>query len=81
VVLYENRFISLAMLTDGFSASIEPRGQTALDYPSSVPVLTWMAVRVAPKGLRAFDEKDSSFFLDLLPGPRNQHGLPESISF
>ena len=26
-------------------------------------------VRVIPKGLRSFDEKDSEFFLELLPGP------------
>ena len=38
-------------------------------------------MRVVPKGLRAFDSGDSYFFLDLLPGPRNRHGLPEGISY
>ncbi len=38
-------------------------------------------VRVVPKGLRAFDEQDADFFLELLPGPRDRHGLPESIRF
>ena len=34
-----------------------------------------------PKGLRSFDEHDADFFLELLPGPRNRDGLPESIRF
>jgi formylglycine-generating enzyme required for sulfatase activity/energy-coupling factor transporter ATP-binding protein EcfA2 len=38
-------------------------------------------VAVVPKGLRSFDAKDSNFFLQLLPGPRDQDGLPESIRF
>src|SRR5205085_6047206 len=39
------------------------------------------AVRVVPRGLRAFDEHDADFFLDLLPGPRDRDGLPESVRF
>ena len=38
-------------------------------------------LQIIPKGLRSFDAEDSDFFLDLLPGPRNREGLPESISF
>ena len=34
---------------------------------------------VVPKGLRSFDAADSDFFLSLLPGPRDQDGLPESL--
>jgi serine/threonine protein kinase/formylglycine-generating enzyme required for sulfatase activity len=37
--------------------------------------------RVVPKGLRAFDASDKGFFLELLPGPRDRHGLPDSIRF
>jgi formylglycine-generating enzyme required for sulfatase activity len=37
--------------------------------------------RVVPKGLRAFDAGDRDFFLELLPGPRDRHGLPDSIRF
>ena len=37
--------------------------------------------KVIPKGLRSFDEHDADFFLELLPGPRDRHGLPESIRF
>ncbi len=39
------------------------------------------AVRIRPKGLRAFDRDDSDFFLGLLPGPRDREGLPESLHF
>ncbi|MFM7518830.1 MAG: protein kinase domain-containing protein, partial [Pirellula sp.] len=38
-------------------------------------------VRVIPKGLRSFDEKDSEFFLELLPGPFDRSGLPEGLRF
>jgi serine/threonine protein kinase/formylglycine-generating enzyme required for sulfatase activity len=36
---------------------------------------------VLPKSLRSFDENDADFFLDLLPGPRDRDGLPDSIRF
>jgi len=36
---------------------------------------------VVPKGLRSFDAYDADFFLDLLPGPRDKEGLPDSIRF
>jgi serine/threonine protein kinase/formylglycine-generating enzyme required for sulfatase activity len=38
-------------------------------------------IKVIPKGLRSFDERDADFFLELLPGPRDREGLPESIRF
>jgi serine/threonine protein kinase/formylglycine-generating enzyme required for sulfatase activity len=37
--------------------------------------------QVVPKGLRSFDAADADFFLELLPGPRNRDGLPESVRF
>jgi len=37
--------------------------------------------QVVFKSLRAFDENDADFFLELLPGPRDRDGLPESIRF
>jgi formylglycine-generating enzyme required for sulfatase activity len=36
---------------------------------------------VVPRGLRSFGAADADFFLDLLPGPRDRDGLPESIRF
>jgi serine/threonine protein kinase/formylglycine-generating enzyme required for sulfatase activity len=38
-------------------------------------------IRIVPKGLRSFDEQDADFFLELLPGPRDREGLPDSIRF
>jgi serine/threonine protein kinase/formylglycine-generating enzyme required for sulfatase activity len=38
-------------------------------------------VKVIPKGLRSFGADDADFFLELLPGPLNRGGLPESIQF
>ena len=50
--------------------------------PSPVPTPSdQQAVKVVPKGLRAFDAGDADFFLELLPGPRDREGLPDSIRF
>src|SRR5262249_49348535 len=40
-----------------------------------------LPIRVIPKGLRSFEEDDADFFLELLPGPRDREGLPDSIRF
>jgi serine/threonine protein kinase/formylglycine-generating enzyme required for sulfatase activity len=58
---------SLSLTTDHFPAATGNSGP-----PAGV---------VIPKGLRAFDAADADFFLDLLPGPRDRNGLPESIRF
>jgi formylglycine-generating enzyme required for sulfatase activity len=39
------------------------------------------ALGIVPKGLRSFDASDREFFLQLLPGPRYDEGLPESLRF
>jgi eukaryotic-like serine/threonine-protein kinase len=38
-------------------------------------------LKIVPRGLRSFDEHDADFFLELLPGPRDRDGLPDSIQF
>ncbi len=38
-------------------------------------------IKIVPKGLRSFDEQDADFFLELIPGPRDRDGLPDSIRF
>src|SRR5262249_17693418 len=38
-------------------------------------------VKIVPKGLRSFDAGDADFFLELLPGPRDRDGLPDSLRF
>jgi hypothetical protein len=38
-------------------------------------------IKVLPRGLRSFEAEDADFFLELLPGPRDRDGLPETIRF
>src|SRR5208283_2505257 len=50
--------------------------------PSSVPTPSdQQAIKIVPKGLRSFDAGDADFFLELLPGPRDREGLPDSLRF
>ena len=49
--------------------------------PSETHSENLTAARVVPKGLRSFEAADSEFFLDLLPGPRDRDGLPETLRF
>ncbi len=51
-----------------------PRTKAAAQSPAP-------RIAVVPKGLRSFDSNDAKFFLELLPGPRDEDGLPESIQF
>src|SRR5579871_587953 len=52
-------------------------GATSSATPSSDQQL----LKIVPKGLRSFDAHDADFFLELLPGPRDRDGLPDSIRF
>src|SRR5262249_53288489 len=57
-------------------------GDAATPPPSPVPTPSdQQAIRIVPKGLRCFDAGDADFFLELLPGPRDRDGLPDSIRF
>jgi hypothetical protein len=47
----------------------------------STPISRGQGWRIVPKGLRSFDAQDAEFFMDLLPGPRDREGFPESIRF
>src|SRR5262249_17073755 len=69
------------------------RPATAVTQPSSTPPASGRPgatsattptpdsrpVKIVPKGLRSFDAHDADFFLELLPGPRDRDGLPDSI--
>jgi len=57
-----------------FSLSLPAGAVTPLD-----PVGVQRDAPVIPKGLRAFDENDQSFFLKLVPGTRDAEGIPEII--
>lgn len=39
------------------------------------------ALTIVPKGLRSFGRADAAFFPELLEGPRDRHGIPESVRF
>jgi serine/threonine protein kinase/formylglycine-generating enzyme required for sulfatase activity len=60
-----------------------PAGVTLLasDMPLATPASGSPPIRIVPKGLRSFDEHDADFFLELLPGPRDREGLPDSLRF
>jgi serine/threonine protein kinase/formylglycine-generating enzyme required for sulfatase activity len=56
----------------------------AASTPSRSPVPTPTSdrpIKIVPKGLRSFDAHDADFFLELLPGPRDRDGLPDSLRF
>ncbi len=48
-------------------------------HPSGPPETP--PIKIVPKGLRSFNAGDADFFLELLPGPRDREGLPDSIRF
>ena len=48
--------------------------------PAHHPLISSLS-KIVPKGLRSFDAQDADFFLELLPGPRDRDGLPDSIRF
>jgi serine/threonine protein kinase len=64
-------------------------GQVKHESDVATPLLTPTApvgsdsqpIKIVPKGLRSFDATDADFFLELLPGPRDRDGLPDSIRF
>lgn len=60
-------------------ASGLPAAPAVRDTPSTSSNI--LPVRVVPKGLHSFDAHDADFYLELLPGPRDREGLPESIRF
>jgi serine/threonine protein kinase/formylglycine-generating enzyme required for sulfatase activity len=49
--------------------------------PRAIQLAKAAIQKITPRGLRSFTADDAGFFLDLLPGPRNRDGLPESIAF
>ena len=54
---------------------------TPVPSPVPTPASDSQPIKIVPKGLRSFDAHDADFFLELLPGPRDRDGLPDSIRF
>jgi serine/threonine protein kinase len=75
----------------GDSDSPTPLGETparaAAPAPAAPPssatglISDSRPIRIVPKGLRSFDAHDADFFLELLPGPRDREGVPDSVRF
>ena len=69
------------------TASAPAPGSTLEATPTPAPARTDSdsssrpAVKIVPKGLRSFDKNDADFFLELVPGPRDRDGLPDSLRF
>jgi serine/threonine protein kinase/formylglycine-generating enzyme required for sulfatase activity len=65
--------------TTPFAMSSGPSGTPST--PSANVTSDSRSITIVPKGLRSFDAHDADFFLELLPGPRDRGGLPDSIRF
>jgi serine/threonine protein kinase/formylglycine-generating enzyme required for sulfatase activity len=77
-------FLAAASAEEKSTVTGRVRHETELATPMPSPMPTpsdQKAVKVVPKGLRSFDASDADFFLELLPGPRDRDGLPDSIRF
>ena len=61
----------------------QPTKTTRVDSPEIARTSTsdGRTIKIVPKGLRSFDAQDADFFLELLPGPRDRDGLPDSLRF
>ena len=72
-------------ITSIVSASITPVAQlpstVKIAGTTATPLSDSKPIRIVPKGLRSFDAHDADFFLELLPGPRDREGLPDSLRF
>jgi len=77
------RFLGSASVEEKATISFKPVDGAAVStpIPSPTPASDQRPIKIVPKGLRSFDATDADFFLELLPGPRDRGGLPDSIRF
>jgi serine/threonine protein kinase len=66
---------------DGLATPSLPAGTPPITPSPSPSPSAEHPLKIVPKGLRSFDANDADFFLELLPGPRDRDGLPDSIRF
>jgi serine/threonine protein kinase/formylglycine-generating enzyme required for sulfatase activity len=71
--------VSPPAVTVQLTMPVPPSGSPST--PQATPDTDRRPVKVVPKGLRSFDAGDKDFFLELLPGPRDRDGLPDSLRF
>jgi len=74
---------SVADVPTGDMPAASPAGETQLfaAQPGKTIGSQNPPLAIVPKALRAYDAYDANFFLELLPGPRDRHGLPDSLRF
>jgi hypothetical protein len=80
-LLAEGKTVSQATPENIVDQAGLPVDSAPVPSPFRQPDSDQRPLRIVPKGLRSFDEHDADFFLELLPGPRDRDGLPESIRF
>lgn len=72
-------------LQQGGSENVPPAMTPGLSGHGSQPTSGHLSsqprIRIVPKGLRSYDKDDANFFLELLPGPRDRLGIPDSVRF
>ena len=79
--------LSPAQVAAQLAPVLQVDGRTPTPRPELVdtspitPASDTRPLKIVPKGLRSFDAQDADFFLELLPGPRDRDGLPDSIRF
>jgi serine/threonine protein kinase/formylglycine-generating enzyme required for sulfatase activity len=77
-----NYFFQQATLRGPMAVSLPGKALSDNRVTPSDRLLIWdQPIQIELKGLRSFDETDAGFFLELLPGPRDRHGVPDSIRF
>ena len=72
---------SVASSTQGSAQATTSVGSIAAPSSSIALGSDSQPIKIVPKGLRSFDAHDADFFLELLPGPRDRDGLPDSLRF
>ena len=77
---------SISRSSTGGSTGPEPLSNASSGFASTaagkhttIPIVE--QPKVIPRGLRSFEENDAEFFRQLLPGPYDRNGLPDSIRF
>lgn len=75
-----DRYPSAAEMIDDLQSFLTADRPALNDRPALQEVHETEAA-VVPKGLRSFDASDRDFFLRLVPGPRDRHGVPKAVRF
>ena len=63
------------------AARLDPGGDSGPADPGPIRLRPASRSRSSPRGCGRSTEHDADFFLELLPGPRDRDGLPESLRF